>query len=260
MEIGFAGKTVIVTGVVGGIGRRIAQDFAKRGAHVHVLDLYADPLREAIDSLAVGGNGGGDFSPLQVDVADATAVDRAVKNIVKDAPHGQVDIVVHAAGGVRGQVAKPIENVTDAEWQSIFEANVTGLFNLVRAAVPGMKQTQKGRIISIASRAGLAVSLTGIQSYAMSKSGQIGLVRQLAHELGRFGITVNAVAPGFMRTNPDAEAQWRSYGEDGQRAMVERTAMRRLGKPEDISNAVMFFASDYADWVTGQTLAVTGSP
>ena len=94
----------------------------------------------------------------------------------------------------------------------------------------------------------------------MSKAAQIGLIRQLGDELGEFGITVNAVAPGFMRTNPASEAQWQSYGEDGQRAMVERTAMRRLGKPEDISNAVMFFASDYANWVTGQTLAVTGSP
>ena len=260
MEIGFSGKTVVVTGAFGGIGQRIAQDFATRGAYVHALDIHASFLHEAIEPLTVGDDHEGSFLPLQLDVADSNAVDEAVKNIAKDAPGGQVDIIVHAAGGVRSQVAKSVENVTDAEWHSIFEANVTGFFNLVRATVPGMKKVQKGRIISIASRAGLAVSLTGIQSYAMSKAAQIGLIRQLGDELGEFGITVNAVAPGFMRTNPDSEAQWQSYGEDGQRAMVERTAMRRLGKPEDISNAVMFFASDYANWVTGQTLAVTGSP
>ncbi len=250
MEIGFAGKTVIVTGIGGGIGQRIARDFAARGALVHAADIDAGRLPEAR----------GEFIPQQLDVGDGEAVNRAVAAIAAQSPSGQVDIVVHAAGGVRGQVHQPIEDVSDADWQAIFEANVTGVFNLVRAVTPGMKQAKRGRIVTIASRAGLGVSLTGIQSYAMSKAGQIGLVRQLAHELGPFGITVNAVAPGFMRTNPDAEQQWQSYGEDGQKAMVERSAMRRLGKPEDISNAVMFFASDYADWVTGQTLAVTGSP
>ena len=110
----------------------------------------------------------------------------------------------------------------------------------------------------IASRAGLGVSLTGIQSYATAKAAQLGLVRQLAHELGPNGITVNAVAPGFLRTSPDYERQWQSYGPEGQKAMIERVAMRRLGEPQDIAHAVMFLASPYASWITGQVLPVTG--
>ena len=110
------------------------------------------------------------------------------------------------------------------------------------------------------SRAGLGVSLTGIQSYATAKAAQLGLVRQLAHELGPHGITVNAVAPGFLRTSPDYERQWQSYGPEGQKAMIERVAMRRLGEPQDIAHAVMFLASSYASWITGQVLPVTGSP
>ncbi|MDP6709325.1 MAG: SDR family oxidoreductase, partial [Alphaproteobacteria bacterium] len=128
------------------------------------------------------------------------------------------------------------------------------------AVTPAMKQAGGGRIVVISSRAGLGVSLTGIQSYAMSKAGQLGFVRQLAHELGPFAITVNAIAPGFMRTSPDYERQWQSYGAEGQQAMIERIALRRLGKPEDIAHAVMFLASDYASWITGQTLAVSGGP
>ncbi len=123
-----------------------------------------------------------------------------------------------------------------------------------------MKRAGKGRIVVISSRAGIAVSLTGIQSYGTAKAAQLGLVRQLAAELGPHGITVNAVLPGFMPTSPDYVRQWDSYGPEGQKALVERVAMRRLGRPEDIAHAVMFFASDYAEWITGQALAVTGSP
>jgi 3-oxoacyl-[acyl-carrier protein] reductase len=121
-----------------------------------------------------------------------------------------------------------------------------------------MKSAEWGRIINISSGAGIRVSLTGIQAYASAKSGLIGFTRQLAHELGRFGITVNCVAPGFIRSNPTTEQQWQSYGEQGQRKLLESVATRRLGQPEDIAHAVLFFASDYASWITGQTLSVDG--
>ena len=123
-----------------------------------------------------------------------------------------------------------------------------------------MKRAGKGRIVTISSRAGLMTSLTGIQSYAAAKHGQLGLVKMLAQELGPFGITVNSVAPGFMATSPDYERQWASYDEAFRAAFAERIAVRRMGKPEDIAHAVLFLASDYASWITGQVLPVTGSP
>ena len=100
----------------------------------------------------------------------------------------------------------------------------------------------------------------GVQSDGTAKAAQIGLVKQLAAELGQFGITVNSVAPGFMPTSPDYVKQWHSYGEEKQQALVEGIAMRRIGRPDDIANAVLFFASEQAGWITGQTLAVTGGP
>jgi 3-oxoacyl-[acyl-carrier protein] reductase len=159
---------------------------------------------------------------------------------------------------VRGQVGRPLEEISEADWHSIFDANVTGAFYLIQAVAPGMKRARKGRIINISSRAGLEISLTGIQAYASAKAAQIGLTRQLAHELGPWGITVNNVAPGFVRSNPTTEKQWQSYGEDGQRQLVESIALKRLGVPDDIAHAVMFFASDFAGWITGQVLSVDG--
>jgi 3-oxoacyl-[acyl-carrier protein] reductase len=104
----------------------------------------------------------------------------------------------------------------------------------------------------------LAPSLTGIQAYAAAKHAVVGLTRQLAHELGPYGITVNSVAPGFIRSNPASEKQWAGYGEEGQKALVERIAMKRLGSAQDIANAAVFFASDLAGFVNGQVLAVDG--
>jgi 3-oxoacyl-[acyl-carrier protein] reductase len=159
---------------------------------------------------------------------------------------------------VLGQSGRPLEQVTPAEWQSIFDVNVTAAFHFAQAVAPGMKSARSGRIINISSGAGLGVSLTGIQAYASAKAAQIGLTRQLAHELGPWGITVNNIAPGFVRSNPATERQWEAYGPDGQRALLDRIALKRLGTPEDIANGVMFFASEYASWITGQVLAIDG--
>ena len=167
-------------------------------------------------------------------------------------------ILVNNAGGVLGQVGRPLEEVTPQEWQGIFEVNVTGAFYLSQAVAPGMKAARFGRIVNISSGAGLGISLTGIQAYASAKAAQIGLTRQLAHELGPWGITVNNIAPGFVRSNPTTERQWESYGAEGQRDLVERIALRRLGTPVDIANGVLFFASDHANWITGQVLSIDG--
>jgi 3-oxoacyl-[acyl-carrier protein] reductase len=102
------------------------------------------------------------------------------------------------------------------------------------------------------------VSLTGIQAYASSKAAQIGFTRQMAHELGPAGITVNCIAPGFVLSNPSTQRQWESYGAEGQRALVEKIATRRIGAPEDIARGVLFFVSPAAGWVSGQTLSIDG--
>jgi 3-oxoacyl-[acyl-carrier protein] reductase len=130
--------------------------------------------------------------------------------------------------------------------------------SLSRAAAAGIKRAGRGRIVNISSGAGLAASLTGIQAYFSAKHAMVGLTRQLAHERGPFGITVNSVAPGFIRSNPASERQWAGYGGEGQRAPVERIAMKRLGTAQDIANSVVFFASDLAGFVNGQVLGIDG--
>lgn len=252
MEIAFENRTVLVTGAVRGIGRRIAHAFAECGATVHAADIETAEL-PAIKAEAAPDRGGS-IETHTLDVTDPSAVEALIGKI------GLVDIAVHSAGGVRSRPKVPIEDVTDDDWRAIQAVNVDGAFNVARAVVPGMKHAGKGRIVVISSRAGLGVSLTGIQSYGTAKAAQIGLVRQLAAELGPFGITVNSVAPGFMPTSPDYVRQWEGWGEKRQKALVEGIAMRRVGRPEDIANAVLFFASDHAEWITGQTLPVTGSP
>ncbi|MDF1790334.1 MAG: SDR family NAD(P)-dependent oxidoreductase [Thalassobaculaceae bacterium] len=256
MEIGFEGKTVIVTGAVRGIGQGIAHAFAARGATVHAWDILADGLEETRTSAAPAR--GGLIVPRIVDVTDFAAVQAAVAAAEAGSASGAVDIAVHVAGGVKGQSKRPIEEVSLEDWRGIQAVNLDGAFHLAKAAASGMKRVETGRIVVISSGAAFNVSLTGIHSYGTAKSAQVGFVRQLSAELGPFGITVNSVAPGFMPTSPDYVRQWESYGPEGQEALVNRIAMRRIGRPADIAHAVMFFASDYAEWVTGQTLRVSG--
>jgi 3-oxoacyl-[acyl-carrier protein] reductase len=223
-----AGRTALVTGTAHGIGAAIAAALERHGASVHGVDK---------DS---------------VDVADREQVAALVERI------GSVDILVNNAGGVVGQVGRPLEEVTDDDWQAVVDANLKSTFVCTRAVVPGMKAAGYGRIVNISSGAGRSVSLTGIQSYASAKAGQIGFTRQTAHELGPFGITVNSIAPGFVLSNPTSIRQWESYGEEGQREILGNIATRRLGEPEDIANGVLFFVADEASWVTGQVISIDG--
>ena len=222
------GRVAIVTGTAQGIGRGIAAALAAAGAVVHGCDKDT------------------------VDVTDATQVDAFVAEI------GRVDILVNNAGGVMGQVGRPLEEVTDDDWRAIVDANLTSTFVCTRAVAPGMKERGYGRIVNISSGAGRSVSLTGIQAYASAKAGQLGFTRQTAHELGPYGITVNSIAPGFVLSNPTSIRQWESYGEEGQRAILGNIATRRLGRPEDIANGVLFFAAEEASWVTGQVISIDG--
>ncbi len=243
MKIDLTGRSALVTGAAQGIGRAICEGLRAAGAEVWAADLDDAGLAPLQDA-------GLHTAPL--DVTDPPALAALVDRM------GGADIAVHVAGGVRGQVGRPVETISDADWAAITTVNQTAAFYLARAVVPGMKAKGQGRIIAISSRAGLDVSLTGIQAYASAKAGQIGLVRQLGHELGQFGITVNSVAPGFVRSNPTTERQWAALGPEGQEKLLGGIAMRRLGRPEDIADAVTFLASDAAGWITGQVLSVDG--
>jgi 3-oxoacyl-[acyl-carrier protein] reductase len=223
-----SGRVALVTGTAHGIGSGIAAALEAHGATVHGVD------RDTVDA------------------SDTRQVGGLVERI------GRVDILVNNAGGVVGQVGRPLEEVSDEDWRAVVDANLTSTFVCTRAVAPGMKERRYGRIVNISSGAGRSVSLTGIQAYASAKAGQLGFTRQTAHELGQFGITVNAIAPGFVLSNPTSIAQYESYGEEGQRRLVESIAMRRLGTPEDIANGVLFFVAEESLWVTGQVLSIEG--
>lgn len=246
MNISFEGKTVIVTGAAHGFGRAICRAFAERGASVWACDILEDELKET------GQLCGENCQARVLDITDKAAIDAFVSEV------GKVDILINNAGGVLGQVGRPLEQISTSDWQAIFDVNVSGAFYLSQAVAPGMKQQKFGRIINVSSGAGLGISLTGIQAYASAKAALIGLTRQLAHELGPWQITVNSIAPGFVRSNKATERQWESYGEEGQKGLLENIALKRLGTPEDIAYGVLFFASDYAGWTTGQVLSVDG--
>lgn len=255
MHILFPDKTVIVTGAAHGFGRAIAVAFAERGAHVWACDLLADELAETSRLCRAAG---GRCTVRTVDVTDRSAVLVFVREAEASAPAGAVDILVNNAGGVLGQVGQPLEEVTLEQWNGILAVNLSAAFFFAQAAAPAMKTARAGRIINISSGAGLQASLTGIQAYAAAKAGQINLTRQLCHELGPYGITVNNIAPGFVRSNPTTERQWQSYGPEGQQALVQGIALKRLGRPEDIAYGVLFLASEYAGWISGQVLPIDG--
>lgn len=253
MNIQFSGKTAIVTGAAHGFGRAIALAFAERGASVWACDVLGD---EVAETKRLCQDAGGNCQVSMVDVKNREAVFGFAEEILS--VEGAVHILVNNAGGVLGQVGRPLEEISEPDWDSIFEVNTRGAFYFAQAVAPSMKTGRYGRIINISSGAGLGVSLTGIQAYAAAKAAQIGLTRQLAHELGEWNITVNNIAPGFVLSNPNSIKQFESYGEGGQRALINRFALKRLGSAEDIANGALFFASDYANWITGQVLSIDG--
>ncbi|SDY12969.1 3-oxoacyl-[acyl-carrier protein] reductase [Modestobacter sp. DSM 44400] len=222
------GAVAVVTGTAQGIGQAIARTLADAGATVHEVDKD------------------------DVDLSVSAAVEEFFAGI------GDVDVLVNNAGGVTGQTHTPIDELTDAAWDAVVDANLRTTLNCTRAAARSMKRRRYGRIVTISSGAGRSVSLTGIQAYASAKAAQIGFTRQMAHELGPFGITVNCIAPGFVLSNPTTQRQWESYGADGQQALLERIAVRATGKPADIARGVLFFAVPSAGWVSGQTLSIDG--
>ncbi|HEV8306131.1 MAG TPA: SDR family NAD(P)-dependent oxidoreductase [Methylomirabilota bacterium] len=249
-----AGRVAIVTGAAHGIGRAICVELARAGASVWACDVLDEELagtRRAVEE--------GTGRPCRTALVDVTDPARVTAFVDEGAgPEGRVDILVNTAGGVAGQTMRPVEEVSDADWHRIFAINLDGAFHFTRAVAPRMKAGRRGSIVNISSGAGRSHSLTGIQAYASAKAGLIGFTRQTARELGPYGIRVNCVAPGFIRSNPASERQWQAMGEEGQRRLLESLALRRLGQPEEVARVVVFFASDDAAYVTGQTISADG--
>jgi 3-oxoacyl-[acyl-carrier protein] reductase len=255
----FKNKTTIVTGAGHGIGRAICQAFAIRGANVIAVDILEEQLqgtREEVTSSIQQTQSQGTIHTYQVDLTQSNRVQEFINDVIKQ--FHSIEILVNNAGGVVGQVHQPIEEVTDDEWHKVLEINLYACFYMTRAVAPYMKERQYGRIVNISSGAGRSSSLTGIQAYTGSKAGQIGFTRQMARELGPYGITVNNVAPGFVLSNPSSIKQWNAMGEEKQQQLIESISLKRIGKPEDIAHPVLFFASDYSAYVSGQIISADG--
>ena len=248
MSASFQNRIALVTGAAQGIGQAIALALKAAGASVHLLDRDEANVTQFGDIHALPDH--------VLDLSDRAAVHASVGHILEQTD--RIDILVNGAGGVRGQVGKPIAEVTGEDWRVLFQANVDSAFWMTQAVAPLMQRQGFGRIINIASGAGLRPSLTGVQAYTAAKHALVGLTKQVSQDLGRFGVTCNAVAPGFVLSNPATRRQWEAYSRDGQAKLVESIHTRRLGSPEDIANAVLFLAGEQSGWVSGQILSVDG--
>ncbi|MBU1027388.1 MAG: 3-oxoacyl-[acyl-carrier-protein] reductase [Candidatus Margulisbacteria bacterium] len=241
-----ADKTALVTGAAQGIGKAIAITLAKAGALVIVSDInngLSQKTVEEIESL------GGKANPLRMDVANLTEVEaEIVANFVKG-PYGKIDILVNNAGITKDTL---LLRMKKEDWDAVININLTGTFNLCKAIAPLMMKQRSGKIINIASIVG-EMGNAGQVNYAASKAGVIGLTKTLARELATRGITVNAIAPGFIQT-----AMTDKIPEDIKKKMLEQIPLGKLGQPEDIAEAVLFLASPAADYITGQVINVNG--
>jgi 3-oxoacyl-[acyl-carrier protein] reductase len=248
MKLNFSNKRVVISGGAIGFGREMALQFRALGAEVHVCDIREQPLAE----LSAAG-----IITHLVNLFDRQAASDWIQQISAKG-NRQIDVLINNAGGVAGQQGKSIETVSDEEWDRVIDINLSATFALSRAVAPLMKQAGQGRVINISSGAALKASLTGVQAYCAAKHAVLGLTRQLAHELGPFGINVNAVAPGFVSTNEATQKQWDNFGEQRQQQLLKSIALRRLGTPQDIAQVVIFLASEMSSFISGQIISVDG--
>jgi 3-oxoacyl-[acyl-carrier protein] reductase len=235
------GRPALVTGASGGIGAAIARALHGQGAVV----VLSGTRREALESLAASL--GDRVHVCPADLADPVACGALVE--AAEAAAGPLHILVNNAGLTRDMLALRME---DADWQAVLDVDLTAPFRLARAALRGMLRRRAGRIVSISSIIG-ATGNAGQANYAAAKAGLIGLTKALAQEVAPRGVTVNAVAPGFIATPMTEKLS------EAQRArIIEAIPLPRLGVPEDVAAAVVYLASDEAAWVTGATLHVNG--
>ena len=246
MELDLSGRVVLVTGAARGIGRVIAETFVRERSVVVGVDVAADGLAWLDDARAATGLDG---AAVACDVTDGPATRALVDEVV--ARFGRVDVLVNNAGiNVEGR----IEDLDDDAWDRCFAVNVGGVFKMCRAVAPAMKAQRSGRIVNAASFAAIVPSV-GAGAYAASKSAVVQLTRTLAGELGPWGITANAYAPGMIPTAMNGFADLPGATQD---RLLDTLTLRRWGDAQEVADAVVFLASDAARYVTGTLLDVSG--
>ncbi len=241
------GRVAIVTGAGQGIGRATALRFAREGAAVGVLDVNVENAERTVSEIRAAD---GRAVALGCSVADARQVDRAVSRAEREL--GRVDILMNIAG-IYGR-HMPTRELPLSEWRRVLDVNLTGPFLCAKRVLPGMIDRRWGRIVNVASGHALS-GRPNVAPYSASKTAIIGFTKALALEVARCGVTVNAVMPGVTDT-----AMPRENDPEGKRLplLAEQNPMGRIGRPEDLANAMAFLASEDASYITGQTIAVNG--
>jgi len=248
----FDGQVAIVTGAARGIGAAIARRLASEGARVGVFDLNLDGAETLVQEIR---SAGGEGLALACDVANAEQVEASVKKVVEQ--YGRLDVLVNNAGVIRDNL---LYKMTEDDWNTVIDIHLKGTFLCSREAQKYMVPQKYGRIINLSSTS--ALGNRGQVNYSAAKAGIQGMTRTMAIELGPYGITVNAIAPGFIQTEmtrATAERMGISF-ETMIEEFVKRNPIKRVGTPEDIANVAAFLASKEAEYVTGQILYVAGRP
>jgi NAD(P)-dependent dehydrogenase (short-subunit alcohol dehydrogenase family) len=242
-----SGKVAIVTGGAKGIGRGIALKFAAEGCAVAIADINADAANSTLEDIQKKGGKG---LARQCDVTNSTQVQAVVAQT--NAKLGKVDILVNNAGGLPSRF--PVDKMPEEEWDKVIALNMRGGFLFCKYVVPQMKERKSGRIINISSLGAIHAPGSNFHYHA-AKAGVLGMTMDLAVDLAPYSITVNSILPGPVRT----EFFGSRVKDDTLFANLGKTVpLGRVGTPEDIAGAALFFASDLASWITGEDLRVTG--
>ena len=245
MNLYMQNRVAVVTGGASGIGGKTVDFFVQEGTRVAIVDNDPNRIKITVNLLKACG---GEVQGFHCDVREERAVGRMMEMVVKH--FGKINFLVNCAG-ITGRIA-PLETAGQEEWQKILDANLIGTIHCCKAVMPLLRAQKRGRIVNIASEAGVSGE-KDLEIYAASKGGVMAFTKSLAKDLGRYNVTVNAVAPAFVHSpmtaylTPELEQKWlRAY------------PIKRLGETEDVASMIVFLCSDRCSWITGQTISING--